>query len=168
MLKHGSVYWPVGGGLWGRTWLKNNWFFKVFRDFEGSRSEVVLGGSWEASGGALGGGFGAVLGDSWAPLGCLLGCLGRVWDCLAHLSGCFGRFLGCLGRLLGCLGAYWAVLGPSRGPKRPPRHLKTPPGRPRDLPNDRCFCMFLHMFIHSQGFRPEMGSNMGSKNGVQK
>ena len=56
--------------------LKNHWFFNDFGDFEGSRSEVVLGGSWGGLLGALGGGLGAVLGASWAPIGCLLGCLG--------------------------------------------------------------------------------------------
>ena len=106
----------------GRGW-------KDFGDLEGSRSEVVLGRSWEAFWGFSGvwgvggvcvcvcGGLGARvrLGSFLGALGHLFGCLGCFLGRLGHLLGCLGRLLGGLARLLACLAASWAVLGPSWG-----------------------------------------------------
>ena len=165
-LKYRSVWGPVGGGVWGPKMLKNHLCFNDFGDFEGSRSEVVLGGSWGASWGLSG-----VSGPFWEPLGRLLG---ASWAVL-------GAFWAVLRTSWAVVGASWAVLGasrtvleplgPSLGRQKPPRGLQDTPRRLRDPPRTpklNIFLACLHMFIHFQGFRPEMGCKMGSKNGVQK
>ena len=104
--------------------LKNHWFFNVFGDFEGSRSEVVFGGSWEASWGVLGGAVGAVLGASWAPLGRFLGYLVFLWTMLR-------TFCVVLGGFWAVLGASWVVLdllGPFLGRHGAPSRLDVPRG----------------------------------------
>ena len=107
----------------GRGW-------KDFGDLEGSRSEVVLGGSWEASWGLSGG----ISGPSWETLGPLLG---AVWA----IFGAFWAVLRTSGAVLGAswavLGASWAVLEPlglSLGRQEAPRGLQDTPRRFRDGP----------------------------------
>ena len=92
-------------------------------------------------------------GPSWEPLGRLLG---AFWAVL----GAFGTVLRTSRAVLGAswavLGVSWAVLehtGPSWGRQEAPSGLQDTSRR--------------HMFIYSQGFRPEMRSKMGSKNGLQ-
>ena len=162
-LKYRSVWGPVGGGVWGPKMLKNHWFFNVFGDFEGSRSEVVFGGSWEASWGLSGG----LSGPFWEPLGPLLG---ASWAILAAFWAVLRTSWAVLGASGAVLGASWAVLeplGPSLGCQKPPRcfqdtprRLGDPPGTPPGHPKPEMFLTFLHNFIHSQGIRPEMGSKM--------
>ena len=74
--------------------LKHHWVFSDFGDFEGSGSEVVFGGSWEASWGLSGG----LSGPFWEPLGLLLG---ASWAILAAFWA--------------VLRIFWAVFGPVGG-----------------------------------------------------
>ena len=84
-----------------------------------------------------------VLRLSWAPPGPCWAPLGLAWSLLGRL---------------------WAVKSPQEASKTPQDASGTPPGPPKL----NIFLACLHMFIHFQGFRPEMGCKMGSKNGVQK
>ena len=177
----------VAGGGWhlGSEIVEKPWCsLKDFDDyFEGSRSEVVLGGSWEASGGLSGEGSG----PSWEPLGRLLGAFGAV---LGALGAVLRTPWAVLGASWAVLGASWAVLeplGPSLGRQEAPRGLQDTPRRLRDAPDTPKIINFLHVFarFHTfpkfqprngvqnrvQTWGPNMGSNMGSKmgtrNGVQ-
>ena len=85
--------WGVGSGA--QKCYKNHLFFNDFGDFEGSRSEVVLGGSWGASWGLSGG----LSGPFWEPLGPLLGV---SWVILFFFGLC------CAPSVL-----FWAAFGPS-------------------------------------------------------
>ena len=122
-----------------------------------------LGRPRGGSRGGCRGRFGSLLGPSWAPLG--LSWLPFGPSCAP--SGLSWAPLGPSWALLGLswslLGRFWVVMTPQEASKTPQDASGTPPGHP----HFEIIFTFLHMFIHSQGFRPEMGFKMWSKNGVQ-
>ena len=118
--------------------------------------------------GALGGG---VSGPSPEPLGRLLGVSWAVLDAFWAVLGAFWAVLGASWAVLSAswavlepLGRFWAVKSPQDASKTPQDASGTPP-TPSKL---EVFLTFLHMFMLSQKCRPEMGSKMGSNNGIQQ
>ena len=122
---------------------------------------------WEGLGRPLGGSQGG----SWEPLGPLLGAfwanLGALWAVLRTswaVLGASWAVLSASWAVLEPLGRFWAVKSPQDASKTPQDASGTPP-TPSKL---EVFLTFLHMFMLSQKCRPEMGSKMGSKNGIQQ